>query len=275
MGQVAIGYVVEQVVISFVAILVLIFASLQYFFAWKLHEPITLLHKSILSVIFIFGILELIWSVDPRGVWRFYSPFVIALLRDWIILCLLQAAFLWADLLLRSISFFISSIRHYNRWPIMLTSVSPILLLVVLSAALSYKASSTGDYLYRVIFTFSEAVVILLFSAFVLMSQLYLRQVMKSARGNNSADRGQFDGPGEYKKLFRAGLLFITLSVVGIGFSFQNYLTKRTENSFSSSQTVSDPAIYAPYTFFAAHMCGIAIVLSVIWLPLKVEKSRS
>jgi hypothetical protein len=89
------GYIAEQAIVAVGALATLTAVMLQFSLAWRLPEnqpKVQIFHKIVLSSLLVFGILELVWSIDPRGVWKMHTTFSISVRRDWTILALLQAA---------------------------------------------------------------------------------------------------------------------------------------------------------------------------------------
>jgi hypothetical protein len=273
MAKVSRGYVVEQFIICCGAISVLILVTIQYFLAWKMSQnlhKIQLFHKLVLLSLLGFGVLESIWSVDPRGIWGLYSPFTVSLLRDWIILALMQSAFFWGDLVIRSIAPFVKVVQKYDQIPIWVTSTTPIIILVILSGSLSWRAAQTNNLLYRVIFTFCLAIFICLFAVYILVCLFFIRNALIQARlsgvEGNSTRTMIFSE--KYKKLFRTGTIFALLAVAGLLFSFANFVWMKQGNDFTSGVLVQDSAVYMPYFFYLVHIALGAAVFYAVWLPL-------
>jgi hypothetical protein len=270
------GYIAEQTLIAIGAVMALTAVLLQFFIAWKLPEnegKVQILHKIGLASLLVFGILELIWSVDPRGVWGLYSAFGISILRDWTILALLQAALLWGDLVIRSVSSFIKLVRLYDKIPVWLTSTVPIGALVILSVILTNEAVRTDNFLYRITYTFTSSSFICVFAVYAVSCLLFIRNTLKSARVSSDYTTAVFSD--KFKKLFQTGLILSILSIVGFTFAVINFNSMRQGATFTSGQLPQNRSVYEPFTFYFVHIFAALGVFYIVWLPLKPQSTKT
>jgi hypothetical protein len=101
---VAAGYLVEQVVICVSGVMALACSSWRVFNQESTQALAKPLQKTFNRALIVISVIGIIWGVDPRGIWDFYSPEAIAVCKDFITSSLMCPGVVWMDAHLRIIA---------------------------------------------------------------------------------------------------------------------------------------------------------------------------
>jgi hypothetical protein len=175
---IAIGYFVEQVLII-VWSLGMIAAAIWQLQVQAQNPTITKpVQKTFIRILLLAGVIELIWSIDPRGVWRIYSAALIACIKDYVLITLNICVIFKLDIVCR-VTFEILGIAWLYHAPQWLTCGSIMTLMVIVQAiatAFAVKLNRQGPRSFYILFF---AIVFFLLAFGITWSMVYFFSVNK------------------------------------------------------------------------------------------------
>jgi hypothetical protein len=254
MGKVATGYIIEQIVIScFLGGATLAFA------AWRVYDQTreenkTLarpLHKRINGGLLVISIMELIWGIDPRGVWDIYPPEVIAACKDVILSGFISLGLVWMDAHLRILAESLGKVRVQAisekisiGVPIVLTYLVALILLILsaLTQANAYRAYFVY-FLTGVICSECLAVTI------CLIHIIRIRTLSATHLGSGSE---------QLRKMKRLVIICVVIWFASIGSILVSFSSAAlVGNTLRSSQIVEDKSHYIFYYLIVFQIAGV------------------
>jgi hypothetical protein len=220
---------------------------------------VQLLQKVIMGVLLVTGILEVVASIDPRGLWGIFGAFHVAVLRDLVFLVLLLGYVLWTDLVIRSIATFLHKLKTYSEIPIWFTAGTPILITLVISVFMNYLGAQTNNLRFRIFFLFALVGLLCFYSLLMIVCKRFLLNMVSRA-ARKQADNG---------RLRRLRARFIAITVFCVLLSMLNIAQERRGFTFKDAVLFYESDQYIPYVAFAIHVLGAALLFHVAWLPLR------
>jgi hypothetical protein len=270
MSHISTAYFVEQAVIAVTSLFMLGGAGSQLLLHRKkensnLVKPV---HKAFMYALLLAGILEMIWSIDPQGIWKIHTAISLAFIKDFVIISLSFCGQLWLDIYCRAIFQSLGRI-NLSQTPLWISSGTPLLLTIVVQVSLTILAITTGRQNPRSYFILFVTFVILCWSIGVTIALIYVLSIRKKAGLNFDNN----DQKRVWMRMIRLVMFLWLIVIVAVALSVNSLLNNRT-TTLQEAQVIADPTRYIPYTFYVFHVSAGILVYLGGKLP-SVQQSQS
>jgi hypothetical protein len=258
MAVVAKLYYVEQCAIVALAIFMIVASTWQLKLQSKDNKQVKSVPRVYMRALFLAGILELAWSIDPRGIWRILSAVAIAFIKDYVIVVLSFCGLYHLDAFCRVVfeSLGRSWFLRVSNW---LTCGIPLLLTIIVQVWLTVIAIKTNLQQPRNYFMIFLGFIVLLWTLGITCSLVYIYSVRQKSGlkfSSNAVHRKT------WIRLIRI-TVFLWIVVVGailLSIAYVVYNVKTQAVTLLDTQVAPDSSHYEFYTFFPFHILGAILV---------------
>jgi hypothetical protein len=252
MAKVAVGYIVEQVIIC----TVLGIASLS-FSAWQVynqrlpqnHTLVRPLHRRFNRALLIIAIVELMWGVDPRGVWDIYPPELIAACKDFITSSFMCLGVVWMDAHIRIMAESLGKVQVQVVSEAVTIGI-PVCGTYLTAVVLLLCSTFTQSDNYRAYFIYFLHALIFCECIAVTVCLAYIMRIRKLAMHHISS------GSEHLRKMKRLVINCIILWIVFLGTFYASFYAAGQTGSLRASQIPTNKSKYSFYNFLLFHFLG-------------------
>jgi hypothetical protein len=254
--MVASGYIIEQILICCVlGVVTLVYAL------WRIHKQqqpenagaVRSLHRTFNQGLMVLAIAEIIWGVDPRGIWGIYPAELIAACKDFITSSLMCLGIVWMDAHLRILAESLGKMS-VNMIPGVWTIGIPVFGTYVSAMILFILSAISQENKYRVYYIYFLEVMIFCECFAVTACLIRVMWVRKLAglHVSHASEQGK-----KMRRLVTIGIALWVAFLFGIFASYSSSL--QADISLTESQIPPNKTQYSVYVFLVLHFLGFAI----------------
>jgi hypothetical protein len=254
---VATAYYIEQCVVIALAIFMVAGSTWQLWLQSKNSKEIKPVQRIYMRALLVSGILEIIWSIDPRGIWQILSAVAIAFIKDYVLIILSFCGLFYLDVFCRVV--FEALGRHWflqiSSW---ITCGLPLLATIIVQIVLTVIAININQQQPRNYFICFLVFIILLWTSGITYSLIYIFSIRRKAGLNFLNNPRQKETWMRLVKL----TIFLWLVVIAAMYMAVYYVlyNRRLNVTLQDTQVVANPARYEFYSFLVLHISAAILV---------------
>jgi hypothetical protein len=256
-GKVASLYYVEQCWVVCLALFMVIGSTRELILHSKNPREVKPIQKLFMTVLLVAGILELVWSIDPRGIWKILNALAIACIKDYALTIFSYCGMYYVDMFCRVVfeSLGRTWVAKISKW---ITVGVPLLISIISQIWLTAIAVQVNLQLPRNYYVSILVFFISMLTLGITCAMLYTYSIRTKAGLNFNGNPAQ---RASWQRLVKL-VTFLWLVVLAAVFLaiYTLIINKKNQLTFEDAQVAADPARYEFYPFLVLHTSGAILV---------------